>query len=128
MRKISAMENLVIEKTLASPKMIFNSDGNFLIEGRSLPENAKKLFEPVYTWINAFESDKVKFVVDLDYLNTSSSLELYSILKKLNENTHIKEVVVEWHYEEDDEDHLETGLIYADQLHRIKFFYKKDQE
>jgi hypothetical protein len=120
------MENLVIEKSISSPKMLFNTDGNFLIEGRSLPENAHKLFEPVYGWMKSFKSDKVRFVVSLDYLNTSSSLELFRLLKLLNENTSIADVVVEWHYEEDDEDHLEAGLTYADQLHRIKFIYQKE--
>ncbi|NJK86033.1 MAG: DUF1987 domain-containing protein [Bacteroidales bacterium] len=120
------MENLIIEKTLTSPRIEFQTDGNFRIEGRSLPENAHKLFEPVYNWMNSFKSDKVKFTVHLDYLNTSSSLELFTFLKRLNANTNISDIKVIWHYEEDDEDHLETGLTYADQLQRIRFEYKKE--
>lgn len=122
------MENLIIEKTVSSPTIQFNCDGTFLIEGRSLPENAHKLFEPVYEWMKHFHSDKVNFHIKLDYLNTSSSLELFSLLKKLNEDEEIIDITVIWHYEEDDEDHFETGLTYGDQLQRIKFEFLKEHD
>ncbi len=120
------MENLIIESTLASPGITFISDGHFTIEGRSLPDNAIKAFELVFKWLENFHSEKVDLNIKLEYLNTSASMQLFNILKCLDEKPEIKEIAVIWHYEEDDEDHLETGLIFADQLNRVAFTYCKD--
>ncbi len=120
------MENLVIEGTMSSPRVVFNHDGNLLIEGRSLPDNAVKAFEPLFSWMNSFRTEKVKFSIDLEYLNTSSSMQLFRLLRILEENCDIKEIEVIWHYDEDDEEHYETGQIFAEQLNRTNFHYQSE--
>jgi len=50
-------------------------------------------------------------------------MQLYLLLKSLAENSLIEELAVIWHYEEDDEDHLETGQVYEEKLSKIKFKY-----
>lgn len=117
------MENLIVERTTSLPGVLFRSDGNFLIEGRSLPDNAAKTYEPLFSWIESFSGEKIKFSINLEYLNTSSSLQLFRFLKLLDSNCEIKEIDVIWHYDEDDEDHLETGQIFAEQLPRVKFTF-----
>ena len=52
--------------------------------------------------------------MQLEYFNTSSSKCILDVFKKL-ENLHNKsvaEVVINWYYEEDDEDMLEAGEDY----------------
>ncbi len=120
------MENLIIERTTNSPKVIFNRDGNFLIEGRSIPDNAIRAFDPLFKWIDSFSSEKVKFFINLEYLNTSSSMQLYSLLKIIERNCDIKQIEVVWLYELDDEEHLETGEIFAEQLKRISFNFQTE--
>lgn len=117
------MKNLEIKGTMSSPAVLFNCDGNFLIEGRSLPDNAIKAFEPLFAWIASFRGEKVKFTINLEYLNTSSSMQLFRLLKMLEENAEIKEIEVIWQYDEDDEEHYETGQIFEEQLQRTGFRY-----
>lgn len=111
---------------MSSPRVLFKNDGNFLIEGRSLPDNAVKAFEPLFSWIHSVRAEKVKFSINLEYLNTSSSMQLFKLLKTLEENCEIKEIEVIWHYDEDDEEHFETGQIFAEQLNRTKFNYQAE--
>ena len=52
--------------------------------------------------------------MQLEYFNTSSSKCILDVFKKL-ENLHNKsvaEVIINWYYEEDDEDMLEAGEDY----------------
>lgn len=120
------MENLIIEETNCLPSVHFFENGNLSIKGRMISDNAVKAFEPLFSWINKFNSKKVRFSIHLDYLNTSSSMQLFSLLKILEDNNEINEIEVIWHYEADDEDHLETGQIFAEQLKRTTFNYKSD--
>ena len=119
------MKNLEIQGTMSSPTVLFNCDGNFLIEGRSLPDNAIKAFEPLFNWIASFRGENVKFTINLEYLNTSSSMQLFKLLKALEESVDIREIEVIWQYDEDDEEHYETGQIFEEQLQRISFQYKE---
>ena len=51
--------------------------------------------------------------IQLEYFNTSSSKCLLDLFKKLeNMSKAGREVVIEWHYEEDDEDMSEAGEDY----------------
>lgn len=120
------MNNLAIEGSMISPRVLFRNDGHLLIEGRSLPDNAIKAFEPLFAWIDSVRTEKVKFTINLEYLNTSSSMQLFKLLRMLEENCEIKEIDVLWHYDEDDEEHFETGQIFAEQLSRTNFSYHQE--
>lgn len=117
------MENLRIKGTQNSPDVDFTTTGTFKLQGRIITENAVITFQPLFNWIQDFEGSSIQFEIELDYLNTSASMQLFSLLKNLDENCCIEEIKVRWLYEEDDEDHLETGEFYEDRLNRIKFEY-----
>ncbi len=97
-----------------------------LIEGRSLPDNAIKAFDPLFRWVESLRTEKVRFSINLEYLNTSSSMQLFKLLKLLEENCEIKEIEVLWHFDEDDEEHYETGQIFEEQLSRTSFSYHSE--
>jgi len=120
---MKALENLIIEGTKSSPAVWFYANGHMKMEGRSMPDNPAQTFNPMINWVELLEAEKVVFDIHLDYLNTSSSMQLFTILRLLDENCEIKDLVVNWHYEEDDEDHFETGVIFQEKLHRAKFNY-----
>jgi hypothetical protein len=64
---------------------------------------------------NYAESPKENTVVNiqLEYFNTSSSKCILDVFKKLEKiNTNSNKVVINWYYEEDDEDMLEAGEDY----------------
>ncbi|RLD44866.1 MAG: nuclear pore complex subunit [Bacteroidetes bacterium] len=113
------MDNLIIEGTRQTPEINFDVESGILkLEGRSIPENTFEFFTPVLNWLDAYVNsspDKIVAKINLEYFNTSSSKYILEILKKLKvfkvEGT---EVLVEWYYEEDDEEMMETGEDYED--------------
>lgn len=117
------LEKLEIKGTPSTPDVVFELDGNMLLKGRIIPENAFMLFKPLIDWAKEITCESVKFVIDLEYLNTGATNQLFILLKTLDENPSIKDLSVTWRYDEDDEDHLETGHFYEDKLNRIKFCF-----
>ena len=115
------MEDLIIEGGSSSPAIEFHTNGRFKIEGRILTDNAVTTFEPLVAWIKKFEGENVEFIINLDYINTSASMQLFSLLRSLDIRNDIKQISVKWYYEQDDEDHLDTGEFYEDKLIRVKF-------
>jgi hypothetical protein len=111
------MENLTIEGTPKTPTIKFNpEDGKLLIQGRSIPENSIEFYKPLVDSLEGYSSSpKAKTHVDivLEYFNTSSSKCILDVFKKLEKiNSDGSEVIINWHYEEDDEDMLEAGEDY----------------
>jgi hypothetical protein len=107
------MENLFIEKTKASPEISFRADGNLMIRGVSNPGNVEKFYEPVFDWLNQFETIKpahINLTLEIYYLNTSSTLVFCDILKMLCAlKAEGSELKITWRYEEDDEDIIDLG-------------------
>ena len=57
--------------------------------------------------------DKTEVEIVLEYFNTSSSKCILDVFKKLEKiNSSNNGVIINWHYEEDDEDMLEAGEDY----------------
>jgi hypothetical protein len=107
------MENLIIEGTNNTPFVNFKNNGELNMEGRSLPEDSVKFYTPLFDWTKQLSTEKVIFNVKLEYLNTASSKQLLSLLKIVTENPTIKDIEINWYYEEGDLDGLETGEHYA---------------
>ncbi|WP_448518651.1 DUF1987 domain-containing protein [Rhodoflexus sp.] len=106
------MENFFLEETSKTPKLHFDaSSGKFLMSGRSIPENAIEFYKPLFEWLDEYVKHpctKTDFEIRLEYFNTSSSKCLVEIFRRL-EKIKDKEVVINWYYEEDDEDMQESG-------------------
>jgi hypothetical protein len=113
------METIKIQGSEDTPKIILDAGNDILeISGRSLPEDVSSFYEPVLNWLNEYAEDpnkKTVFNFKLTYFNTASSKLLLDILMKLEE-MHEKgqDVLIRWHYPEDDEDMAEAGEEYAD--------------
>ena len=90
----------------------------FEVSGRSLPEDVASFYEPILEWLDGYSEEaiaKTVFNFKLVYFNTASSKMLLDILLKLEEMYESgKEVLVRWHFPEDDEDMEEAGEEYAD--------------
>jgi hypothetical protein len=113
------METIKIQGTEDTPKIILDAGNEIMeISGRSLPEDVTSFYEPVLNWLNEYSekpNKKTIFNFKLTYFNTASSKLLLDILMKLEE-MHEKglDVLIRWHYPEDDEDMAEAGEEYAD--------------
>jgi hypothetical protein len=102
-----------------TPTVILDAENDiFEISGRSLPEDVAAFYEPVLNWLEEYAkspNQKTIFNFKLVYFNTASSKLLLDILMKL-ESMHEAgcDVLVRWHYPDDDEDMKEAGEEYAD--------------
>jgi len=79
--------NLFIEETPKTPQVDLNKfTGELILSGRSIPENAAKVYEPILDWVTEYilnARTTTNLRLNLEYFNTSSSLWLVKILKVL---------------------------------------------
>jgi len=122
------MENLIIEGTDTLPTVEMHSDGKIKIEGRALPEDAIRFFKPVLSWINEFSGNFIKIDVNLEYFNTSVSKQLHDFFSILNKKPESTQINITWHYEEGDDEMLESGEIYEELFPRFTFAYNRYEE
>jgi hypothetical protein len=122
------MNNLTIEETSSTPAIQFNTDGRMLMEGRSLPENVQRFFEPLIDWSRTLTAEAVKLDINLEYMNSASTKKVLEFLKVLDANNCIKTFIVNWHYESEDEDTLENGQIFEELLRKAQFRYHEYSE
>lgn len=114
------MEILHIPGTDDTPTVIFNyGNGEFVISGRSLPEDVTSFYKPVIDWLNVFSDNpkgEAKFIFKLEYFNTASSKILLDIFMKLEEISEDsgKSFSIVWNYQESDSDMQEAGEEYAE--------------
>jgi hypothetical protein len=113
------MEPLSIKATHETPDVVFNKQtGQFSISGKSLPEDVKEFYNPLIKWILEYAKSPnplTTLKVKMDYFNTASSkmlLEIFEQFKDMHDGGN--KVVIDWYYQEDDEDMQDAGEDYAD--------------
>jgi len=111
------MENLHLEGSAKTPSIHFDATtGKLELKGRSIPENSVEFYKPLNDWIDSYGKDPIgetSVDVKLEYFNTSSSKCILDLFKKLEAISGSKtKVVVNWFFEEDDEDMEEAGQDY----------------
>jgi len=118
------MENLYIEGTRKTPEVKFNLNGKMELKGRSIPEDPSKFFNPLYLWVTDYctsPKETTTIDIELEYFNSGSSK---SILHMLREFSLLPKkgfkLIINWYYEQGDDDILERGEYYASLLD-IKF-------
>ena len=106
-----------MNSTNANP--ILNLDakkGLIEIIGKSIPSKvAPDFFKPVFNWLDNYlkaPSDITTVNIQLELFTTGTSACIMDILKRLEVLHNTNKVVVNWYYEENDEDILETGESY----------------
>ncbi|MFY0601157.1 MAG: DUF1987 domain-containing protein [Cyclobacteriaceae bacterium] len=115
------MIDVLIAPTSVTPYVKIDSEESKIIFcGKSSPPNSIHFYYPIIEKIKKLFADvEETIVVDFSfrYFNTSSSkclFDLFKMLKGMEKEG--KELEINWHYEEDDDDMLETGEDYADIL------------
>ena len=115
------MEIIKIESTEDNPQIVLDRESNILeISGRSLPEDVNTFYEPMISWIEEYAKDPLDITVfnfKLTYFNTASSkiiLDILTHFEEMIEEGH--QVMVRWHYPEEDEDMLEAGEEYSEMV------------
>jgi hypothetical protein len=82
------LKNIFIESTVKTPQVDFNClTGDLILSGRSIPENATELYEPLFKWVTEYiqsPRQTTNFRINLEYFNTASSIWLAKIVKALS--------------------------------------------
>ncbi|HEY9045931.1 MAG TPA: DUF1987 domain-containing protein [Ohtaekwangia sp.] len=111
------MDTLKIAGTDDTPTVTLNkADAIFELSGRSLPEDALAFYDPIFQWLKVYgaaPNASTTFTFKLDYFNTASSKVILDLLYLLKD---IKGMRILWYSEEDDEEILDAGKEYAEQV------------
>lgn len=119
------MEAIRLTETANSPTIVLDKETNeFMFTGRSLPENPKVFYTPIFDWFDNYFEDpnsETNVVFEIEYMNTASSKMLLDLFRKFRkaESDGIN-IRVKWIYDEDDEEVLEAGSDFAE-MTNVKF-------
>lgn len=111
------MDELRYAPTKNTPEIILNPDGLIKIKGRSIHENAADFFAPVEIWVSDYilhPANVTSVDISLDYFNSASAKIFIALIQKITYVTlKHKKFVINWYYEDGDEDILERGEYFA---------------
>jgi hypothetical protein len=81
------MLDLIIEETLKTPQIdLYQLTGDLIFSGKSIPENAAKVYEPVLNWVKEYilkANPTTNLRLNLEYYNTATAIWLTKIIKTL---------------------------------------------
>jgi hypothetical protein len=81
------MNELYIDQTPKTPQIDLNHlTGDLIFYGKSIPENAAKVYEPVLKWVTEYIKEPrtiTNLRLNLEYFNTASTIWFTKILKML---------------------------------------------
>lgn len=122
------MKELKIPPTKTSPEIILSPDGRVKIKGRSIHENAAEFYSPVEKWISEYiknPADLTSVDMSLEYFNSASAKFFIHLLEKIKHvSLKNKKYVINWYYEEGDDDILERGEYFSSILDIPFNFFK----
>jgi len=116
------MKELRIAGTKYSPEIFLSPTGIIKIKGRSIHENIIDFFKPVEEWIMEYirvPADVTCIDISLEYFNSASAKLMIHLLQKISRvQLKNKKFIVNWYYEEGDEDILERGEYFSSVLNQ----------
>lgn len=105
-----SISKLFIEETKNTPEISMDpGKGVFVLKGKSIPENATQLYDPVVKWLKEYinkPADETNLHFNLIYFNTASSIwmaRIIKILSRINDPEKIFIINLYFHLEEYDE-------------------------
>jgi hypothetical protein len=107
------IDELHILPTERTPEFFFNPNGNIKIRGRGVVVNLVEFPPQILNWINAYINNPAEIttvIIAFDYLNSYSTVNLLSTLRKLSKVIEqSKKLVIKWYYEELEDDIFDQG-------------------
>ena len=109
----TTMHEKTIIPTKNTPEISLNPDGILKITGRSMNGKIAEFEEQIENWIDEYIMNPPELTcvhIRLEYLDEINLKIYYSLLKKIESVKYKdKKYIINWYYEEDDEDILEKG-------------------
>ncbi len=104
---------IILGKTEKTPEVILDKDNSvFQVSGRSIVENAHEFYAPILSWLTEYfksPNTSTNLVFNLDYLNSSSSLQIMKMIFIFEHHKNNNDLKVIWKYESEDEMSRERG-------------------
>lgn len=105
---------IILNKTEKTPEVILDKENSvFQISGRSIVENAHEFYSPIQNWLHEYfknPNKSTEFILNLDYLNSSSSLQIMKMIFLFEHNNNkVNNLTIVWMYESEDELLRERG-------------------
>jgi hypothetical protein len=104
-----SLPNLHIAATKNTPEVFASiEDQLFKVVGASFPENSRKFYDPLMSWVEESKKHCTQFTIDIElsYVSSSSLITFLNLLKKFQSLYGAGNVTLKWRYEEDDDDLL----------------------
>jgi hypothetical protein len=102
-----------ILSTKSTPEISLNPEGIIKIIGRSTNRNVTELSSQIENWIDEYISNPAEITcvdICLEYFNKINLIYYFTLLKKIESvKLKNKKYIINWYYEEGDEDILEKG-------------------
>lgn len=118
-----------MDSTEDTPEVVFDSTiGKLSLSGTSIPENARKFYDPLISWLDEYSknpSENTVISFKFKYFNTASTKYLFDIMvltKNIMKEGHT--LVYNWYFAEDDDDMYEAGIGFSKML-RYPFNFVK---
>ena len=81
-------KSIIIDPTEKTPQVDLNPmTGELILSGRSIPENATEVYEPILNWVNEYiksARQTTNLRLNLEYFNTATSIWLAKIVRSLS--------------------------------------------
>lgn len=114
------MDPYRIEADRNTPLIFLKPDGIMAIKGRSIHENVVEFYSPAFEWADEYvtkPADLTCVDIQLEYFNSASAKYIIKLLQKFRKVLFLdKKFVINWYYEEGDDDILERGEYFASVL------------
>ncbi len=111
------MLELKISPTKNTPEILLSPEGVIRVRGRSIHENVIDFFSPVEDWITQYIINPANVTcvdMNLEYCNSASAKVLIHMMQKITYVTlKNKKFIINWYYEDGDDDILERGEYFA---------------
>lgn len=129
---MNELKGLYIEGTAKTPKIEFTHIiGELVLEGRSIPEDTAKVFEPLIVWINEYVKapcSTTNLHLKLEYFNSSSLIWIIKIILALS-NIETKGAILYVHlyfeiedYKDGISDDVQNIVqVLKEKIHNVKF-------
>ena len=115
------MEKIEFPATNTTPYVSFVDNRKLVIRGRSISENEITFYRPLIAWASTLQVKLLEVDVNLEYVNSRSSKKLFQLFRVMDVNPDIKKLIINWHYDEGDDDALLKGQVYQETLTRARF-------
>ena len=114
------------ERTKTTPYVLIDEEKKYMrFEGESYLEDIVGFFKEINDWLREYlTSDFTAFTFDcaLEYFNSSTTKQIYNILRLMDVNAPGKKVTVNWIVaDEEDEMLIECGEDYKEDMEHLTF-------